>query len=303
MGVLDSSVKLQGRTAIMDWSKNDLDYCKHDHQITLWAGEALRSFALQSCWAPAAPINAGLNFRCLALLGLIFPYLYSRVLFLWQFISGTRRISSDPLRVSEVLLFWMLQCCQFCLLTDRHQLTLTPLLLSLCLNLSELLPSAAFCHCLLGSAVHLTVASLPLVSRIGLSRVKGCLQIPFNLPATDGSCQSPSSYYTNDCSSWGLWVLGGWLFACFGTTNIHLPSDSEPLAIPLKQDGHRAGSNVSRDLTGPPKGAVENRQHFELLDPGCCCLEVQRYNRARAMQKVRKKHRENRSYFNHLIWA
>lgn len=59
MGVLDSSVKLQGRTAFMDWSKNDSDYCNHDHQITLWAGEALRSFALQSSWALAAPISAG----------------------------------------------------------------------------------------------------------------------------------------------------------------------------------------------------------------------------------------------------
>lgn len=106
----------------------------------------------------------------------------------------------------------MLQCCQFCLQTDRHQLTLT-LLLSPCLSLSQFLPSVAFFHCLLGSAVHLTVASLPLVSRICLSRVKGCLQIPFNLLATDGSCQSPSSCYMNDCSTWGLWVWGG-LFVC-----------------------------------------------------------------------------------------
>ena len=32
------------------------------------------------------------------------------------------------------------------------------------------------------------------------------------------------------------------LFACFGTTDIHLPSDPEPLAIPLEQHSPRAGT-------------------------------------------------------------
>lgn len=59
------------------------------------------------------------------------------------------------------------------------------------------------------------------------------------------------------------------LFACFGTTDIHLPSDPEPLAIPLEQHGQRAGNDAHRDLTELMKRATENKQHFEPLDP-CC---------------------------------
>lgn len=156
-----------------------------------------------------------------------------------------------------------------------------------------------FC-CLLplfsGSALHLTPASLSFVSRICLCRVKCCLLIPFNLPATDGSCQSPSSVteITAAFGVCGLW--GGCLLACFGTTDIHQPSDLSPWPSP------RSRNNTSTDMTRLPKGTMENAALWtaQLL---CCWLERRKYNRSKAEHNMKESLLENGLYFNHLILA